>query len=77
MSHSPINLRLSTQVMVRELEDNMKCIIHVKMVRSNSVHPASSEEKSRTEDKVGTCLPFSSRAVSGNSRYLGVKGKQR
>lgn len=71
MSHSPITLRLSTQVMVRELEDKTKCIIHVQMVRSNNVHPALSEEKSRIGDIASVCLPFSSRSISGNIRYLG------
>lgn len=57
---------------MKESEDNMKCIIHVKMVRPNNVHPASSEEKSRIGDKAGICLPFSSRAISSNIKYLGV-----
>ena len=74
MSHCLINVTLSTQVMVRVLEDKrtMKCIIHIKRVRSNNVCLAPSEEKSRIGDKGGLCLPFLSRVLSGNIRELGV-----
>ena len=59
---------------MRGLEDKriMKCIIHVRMARSNNIHLALSKEKSKIGDKAGICLPFLSRAVSGNIRYLEV-----